>query len=182
MHMLLRTVLVMLRARRRSPLTIEDVGRLSLRVYPTDIDLLKHLNNGVYFSMLDLGRFDLMVRAGIWKQLTARGWYPVSVSETITFRRSVKTWQRFTIETRMLGYDDRATFVEQQVVIGGEIYARAIIKARFLKRSGGIVTIDELRSLDGGAALTAPLPAWVDRWSKDVALPSTKEPFTSDWA
>jgi len=182
MHMLLRTLLVLFRSRRRSTLTITDVGGLDLRAYPTDIDLAKHVNNGVYFSMLDLGRFDLMVRAGIWKQLRARGWYPVSVSETITFRKSVKTWQRFTIETRMLGYDDRAAFVEQQVVVGGEVYASAIIKARFLKRSGGIVTVDELRGLDGGGGLTSPLPEWVDRWSKDVALPSTKTPFPSDWA
>lgn len=180
--MLLRTLLVILRARRRPSLSIDAVGRLALRVYPTDIDLALHMNNGVYFSIMDLGRFDLLVRAGVWAHLRRRGWYPVSVSETITFRKSLTTWQRFIVETRLLGYDDRASFVEQRIVANGEVYAIAIIKARFLKRTGGIVTVEELRALPGGDALTAPLPAWVQRWSKDVALPSTKEFFASDWA
>lgn len=179
--MLLRTIFVILRARRRPKLTIDAVGRLQLRVYPTDTDIALHLNNGVYFSMMDLGRYDLLVRAGVWAQLRKRGWYPVSVSETITFRKSLKTWQRFTLETRLLGYDERASFVEQRVVVSGEVYASAIIKARFLKRAGGIVTVEELRALPGGDALTAPIPDWVERWSKDVALPSTKVPFPSDW-
>lgn len=182
MHMLLRTLFVILRARRRPALTLDAVGRLPLRVYPTDIDIANHLNNGVYFSLMDLGRFDLMIRAGVWAQLRKRGWYPVSMSETITFRKSLQTWQRFILETRMLGYDDRATFVEHRITVGGEIYASAIIKARFLKRSGGIVTVEELRALPGGEGLTVPLPEWVDRWSKDVALPSAKEHFASDWA
>lgn len=182
MHMLLRTIFVILRARHRPRLRLDEVGRLQLRVYPTDTDIALHLNNGVYFSMMDLGRYDLLVRAGVWAQLRKRGWYPVSVSETITFRRSLTTWQRFSVETRLLGYDERASFVEQRVVVRGEVYASAIVKARFLKRSGGIVTVEELRALPEGDALTAPLPDWVERWSKDVALPSTKESYQSDWA
>jgi acyl-CoA thioesterase FadM len=173
--------MVILRARRRSALHAQDVGRLSLRVLPNDIDIALHLNNGVYFSLMDLGRFDLLVRAGIWAQLRKRGWYPVSASETITFRKSLRTWQRFVVETRMIGHDDRAVYVEQRFVVDGELYAKGFIKSRFLKRDGGIVTMEELLQLVGSDTLESRLPEWLSRWSADVALPSAKDVHPSDW-
>jgi len=63
----------MLRSRRASPLGSTDVGRMTFRVVPTDLDVLGHMNNGVYFSLMDLGRIDLMIRTGAWKRLTALG-------------------------------------------------------------------------------------------------------------
>ena len=48
------------RARRGERLDTWDVGRIRLRVLPTDLDVLGHMNNGVYLSIFDLGRFDLL--------------------------------------------------------------------------------------------------------------------------
>src|SRR5690554_311774 len=140
MHMIFRTLLLFLRAPRagkRGPqIGHYDVGRLPMRVLPTDLDLNRHMNNGVYLSVLDLGRFDLLIRNGIWDILNGRGWYPVVVAETITFRKSLKLWQKFVIETRVSGYDDKAVFVDQRIVVNGEIFAQATIRARFLKKRG----------------------------------------------
>src|SRR6187402_4009987 len=106
--MILRTLLQLLLIRRRSKLDVHDVGRMRLRVLPTDLDVLGHMNNGVYFSIMDLGRMDLMIRAGSWAKLKQHGFYPVASNETITFRKSLQPWQRFTLETRIVGYDDKA--------------------------------------------------------------------------
>ena len=134
MNLIFRTVLQWFRSRRASRLGIHDVGRTPFHVLPTDLDVLGHMNNGVYFSLMDLGRLDLMVRAGAWKRLGELGYYPVASNETITFRKSLQPWQRFDLETRIVGYDDRAVFVEQRFVVKGEIYAQAFMRGRFPRR------------------------------------------------
>ncbi|MCW4457021.1 thioesterase family protein [Microbacterium sp. MPKO10] len=187
MHMILRTMLVLSRARRalqrRGPADPYSVSRLNLRVLPTDLDILKHVNNGVYFSLFDLGRFDLLMRSGMWTTFTERGWYPVVASETITFRKSLTLWQRFTVETRILGFDDKAFYLEHRAVVKGEVYTRAFIRARFLKKTGGTVSVAELLDAighDHDRDLT--VPEWLVQWGQDAALPSTRESAPSLWA
>ncbi|MFB2554086.1 acyl-CoA thioesterase [Herbiconiux liangxiaofengii] len=186
-HFFFRTLLGTLTARFRSPLGIWDVGTRPFRVLPTDLDVLRHMNNGVYLSMLDIARLDLLHRAGLWGQLQKRGWYPVVVAETISFRRSLELWQRFEVETRMLGFDERALYLEQRfvAVAGGrrEVYARAFIRARLLKRSGGIVTVPELEALPGvgQAPDDGRMPEWLAGWGVDTQLPSTKAAAPSEW-
>ena len=81
MHLLLRTLWLLIAARRRKPLSIWDAGSLPLRVQLTDIDIAMHVNNGMYLSLMDLGRFDLMVRSGVWKRMRRRGWGPVVAAD-----------------------------------------------------------------------------------------------------
>lgn len=180
-----RTLLTIWRAkvllRRRGPIPPHSVGRLTLRTLPTDIDLLGHMNNGRYASLFDLGRFDLLIRTGIWDAMNAQGWYAVVASETVTFRKSLPLWQRFTVESRLYGHDDKAVYQIHRAVVDGEVYAEMIVRARFLRRSGGVVNTDELfRALHRPDDLP-PLPPWVSDWARDSALPSTKAPSPSEW-
>ena len=181
MNLIFRTALQWFRSRRASKLHVHDVGRTPFRVLPTDLDVLGHMNNGVYFSIMDLGRMDLMIRAGSWAALSKHGYYPVASNETITFRKSLQPWQRFDLETRIVGYDEKAVFVEQRFVVKGEIYARAFMRGRFLKKTGGTVSMQELTDALGVDTGEVTLPAWLARWSDDVVLPATKAPAPSEW-
>lgn len=179
--MLVRTVLLWVKSHWGPHYGVHDVGRLRLRVLPTDLDVNNHVNNGVYLSLMDLGRFDLLYRSGTWKTMMRSGLYPVIASETITFRKSLAPWQRYVLESRIVGYDAKAVYLEQRFVVDGEIYAVGHIRGRFLKRSGGTVALAELSELFGVDVTTVTLPAWVERWTADVALPSTREPAPSVW-
>ena len=121
-----------------------DKSILSLRVWPTDIDLLIHMNNGVYLSLMDLGRMDLTLRSGFYEVLTRNKIYPVLASEAIRFRKSLKPFQSFEIQTELLSWDEKYFFLKQQFVSHDELYASAIVKARFLRKSGGKVDPDEI--------------------------------------
>ncbi|MES2093592.1 MAG: thioesterase family protein [Actinomycetota bacterium] len=180
MNLIFRTFLVWLR--RNGPrLDPHDIGRMTFRVLPTDLDVLGHMNNGVYLSIMDLGRMDLLQRSGIWSRLFGAGIFPVMADETISFRRSLMPWQRFTIETRIVGYDAKAVYVEQRAVVNGEIYARATTRGRFVKRRGGTVTTAEVAELTGIDITGHPLPEWVARWATDVALPAARAAAPSQW-
>lgn len=179
--MIFRTIVWFLRSRRSPKLSMADVGRIRMRVLPTDIDTLGHVNNGMYLSLMDIGRVDLMLRAGAWQKLATLGWYPVVASATITYRRSLELWQRFTLETRLIGVDAKATYIEQRFTVDGEIFAAAFVKARFLKKTGGTVSVAELSDALGYDPSAHDLPEWLRRWSTDVALPPSRATAPSQW-
>jgi len=180
-HLIFRTIFHLWRSKRRPPLGMRDVGRVAMRVLPTDLDILGHMNNGVYLSIMDIGRMDLMIREGFWAKLRAEKMYPVMVNATITFRRSLNPWERFILETRVIGVDDKAVFVEQRFVIDGEIAARAMTRARFLQAGGPTVSITRLSELAGVDLSALELPAWATEWAAATALPQRRDPAPSNW-
>lgn len=180
MHLILRTLLQLLASRGRPGLSIWDSGSVSLRVLLTDIDIAMHMNNGMYFSVFDLGRFDLMVRSGVWRLLRRRGWSPVAAGETISFRKSLLLGQRYSVETRIIGLDERAVYFEQRAVADGEIHARAFIATRLVSRTGPVPN-EEIVAAFGAPPADLVLPAWIHAWRLDTALPSTRKPAPHDW-
>lgn len=169
MNLYFRLLWLALVGRRRAPVPALGPCRTPFRVLPTDLDVLRHVNNGVYLSLMDVARVDLMNRAGLAGVLRARRWYPVVVAETIQFRRSLTLFQRFEIETRVLGWDDKAFVLEQQFVRGEEAIAAALVRARFLARDGGTVTPAEIVSASGEPVTRPEMPADAARWNEDHA-------------
>ena len=181
MNLWFRLLWALVSWKRRSRLNMHDVGIRSFRVWPTDLDIFNHMNNGKYLSLLDLSRLDLMLRAGVWQALRKRNWYPVVVQQTINFRKSLAPWQVFQIETRWIGNDDQAAYVESRFVVDGEIYAQAVVRLRFLMSPRGIVTPRELMDTLQLRPAMKELPQWVLDWATATALPKGKEPAPSVW-
>lgn len=171
MNLFFRLIWFLSTARFRSPCDLLGPCRTPFRVLPTDLDVLRHVNNGVYLSLLDLARVDLMVRSGLWAALNTRGWYPVVTAETIRFRRSLKLFERFDIETRVIGWDKKAFLVQHRFMRAGNEVAHAVVRARFLKRSGGSVHTQDVLDLGGVSGPPPMLPTWVERWNEDQAAP-----------
>lgn len=171
MNLFLRLLWLVTTARFRPRCDILDVARTRFRVWPTDLDVLRHVNNGVYLSLMDLGRVDLLIRSGVLARVRANGWYPVVAAETIQFRRSLTVFQPFVIETRVLGWDERSIFLEQRFVRplpGGETIALAVIRGRFLAAGGGAVPTSDLMALSGHSGPSPEIPEWVRRWNDDM--------------
>jgi acyl-CoA thioesterase FadM len=181
MKLWLRIIYQLVSWRSRTKITISDVAKRRFRVWPTDLDIYNHMNNGVFLTILDLGRYDHGKRTGIWDKWNKIGWYPVVVAENITFRKSLRLWQTFDLESKVIGWSDEAFYFEQRFVVGEEIYARAVVRIRFLKRSRGIVSPKEILEVTPWHGPVPTLPEWVANWSKASALPKGKEPAPSDW-
>lgn len=168
MKLYLRLLWLLLTQSRRSRCSLVGPCETTLRVYPNDIDIFGHVNNGVYLTMMDLGRTDMMLRSGIFGKIRVAGWYPVVASETIRFRRSLKLGQRFSIHTSVAGWDDKSVFLLQQFVRSGEVVAEAAVNARFLARTGGSVATADLMSVLEYKAEAPVLPAWISDWQRSV--------------
>jgi YbgC/YbaW family acyl-CoA thioester hydrolase len=135
------------------------------RVCLSDLDVLRHVNNGKYFSMMDVARVDLMRRSGVLAIMNSRGWYPVVVLESASFFRSLKWGERFEIQTEVIGWDAKYFFMRQSFNRAGKTVADAYVKARMLKRSGGAVSTRELFEIVGANESSPPLPDWLRVWS-----------------
>lgn len=114
---------------------VHDVSRLSFRVWPHDLDTSLHMNNGRYWTLMDLGRTDIMIRSGLWRAVFRNGWVPVVSAGKIRFRRELRPFQPFHLETRIV------TWAESWVVIEHRVVARAkdgspIVSAIALVRAG----------------------------------------------
>ncbi len=187
MHMIFRTFWHMfVIAPRRKPLRFADVSRSRFRVWPTDLDVLNQMNNGKYLSIMDVCRFDMIKRTGTCAMLQREGWYPVVVAQTITYRKSLNPWKRFWIESKILGFDEQAVYMEQRFVRPDasrrpEVYARAIVRARFLKKSGGVVKIDELIEKTGADRSEFRVPEDILAWGRATQLPPTRAEAPSVW-
>ncbi len=188
MHMAFRTLWHYLFVGRRGPkLGFYDVSRSQFRVWPTDIDLLLHMNNGKYLSVMDIARYDMIQRNGILQTFQREGWYTVVVGQTISYRKSLKPGQKYCIESRILGMDEKAVYVEQRFVRLGpdkepEVYCKAFVRARVLRKTGGTVPMDEVLHAVGAEREEAPeLSPKLLEWRQLTTMPSTRSPAPSTW-
>jgi YbgC/YbaW family acyl-CoA thioester hydrolase len=165
MNLLLRLIALQLLGTWRTRCDVLGPCLTPFRVAPTDLDVLGHMNNGIYFSLLDLARVDLMRRSGLLSRLSAKGWYPVVVAETIQFRKSLRLLQRFDIETRVLGWDAKAFVIAQRFLRDSDEVAAAVIRARLLKKQGGTVAPADVLALADKSTASPDLPAWVAQWN-----------------
>ena len=186
MHMLYRTLVHWFLAQRMSKIGISDVSTSYFRVAPTDLDVYNHMNNGKYLALMDVARQTLIIRAGMWDVFRREGWAPVVAASTIAYRKSLQPNMKFAIESRIIGFDEQAVYLEQRFVRPdahgeNEIYARAYVRGRFLKRAGGVVRIDELLEKTGIDPAAFDLSSRLLDWAELVQLPSTRADAPNHW-
>lgn len=150
---------VRLRGRLEAPL---GVSRLRFRVWPHDLDTSLHMNNGRYWTLMDLGRTDLMLRLGLWRAWLRHGWTPVITAGTIRYRRELKPFQQFTLETRVLCWEDTFLVMEHRMVTRGAnghdvTHAVALVRGGLYDRkSRAFVRIEQLMAVMGISAGSPP--------------------------
>ena len=136
----LRSAGVLLAALRRPRLHPLEESVITFRVWPNDLDVNLHMNNGRYLTLMDLGRLDLIVRIGVLGTLRRKRWNPVIGSLKIRYRRSLLPFQRYDIRTRLLCWDDRWFYLDQRFERRGELVAVALVKGLFLGPEGRVPT------------------------------------------
>ncbi|MCU0830087.1 MAG: acyl-CoA thioesterase [Rhizobiaceae bacterium] len=156
MNLILRMIMVFAAAFLGRKTHFDDVHRLRFTVLPNDLDTNLHMNNGRYLTLMDLGRVDMMIRSGLIRAIMSEKWMPVIAGVSMIYRRSLNPFERYTLETRVLGWDDRWAYLEQTFINAkGELSARGFVKAAFLQ-AGKRLDMDVVVRA-GGAAGPSPM-------------------------
>ncbi len=163
---LLRVAVSARRAPRQHPLA---VSQIALRVGLGDLDINRHMNNARYLKLMDLGRTDLFIRTGIGRLVFQARWMPVVAAVTVRYRRSLLPFQRFTLRTRILGWDAKSLFFEHVIVRDGRVVTIALARC-VVRRSGGWVPPAELiERVTGSPVQSPPMPDWALAWAQAEA-------------
>lgn len=105
-------------------------------VLPNDLDTNIHMNNGRYLTIMDLGRFDLVLRSGILKYMMKQKAMPVLAAAQVRWRLPLQPFQKYTLETRVVCWDEKWVYMEQRFIIrggkkDGAVAAIGIVKGSF---------------------------------------------------
>lgn len=163
--MLFRMAWLWLTRRRRGRLPLLGTGVLRLRVWPGDLDLNLHMNNGRYFTVADLGRFDMWLRTGVWDRVFARGLHAVAGDSDGRYSRSLQPFEAFELRTQLLGWDHKWFFVEHRFVIGERVAAVVAVRYLFTGKQGTVAPEAVLKMIDYPLP-SPPLPEWVEHWQQ----------------
>jgi len=176
MNLYLRLLFLLLTSPFRPRINVSSPCRTVFRCLPTDLDIYGHMNNARYLAILDLARLDMLLQSRKLGVFLKRGWYPVVAAETIRFRTSLKIFQRFEVETKSLGRDERTVFVQQKVYREGKLVAEATIRLSIQCWSAGTVSPSEVIEALGTEPTPPVLPAWVVSW---ITIPTASNGYAT---
>lgn len=111
-------------------------AKLTFRCLPTDLDIFMHMTNSRYASFGDLSRVSFMIRNGTYRRLRKEGYFPVLGSATFRFRRPIVLFEKFTVSTSVLTWDDRFVYLLHKYETSKDMPAIAVVKAAFIGKEG----------------------------------------------
>jgi acyl-CoA thioesterase FadM len=166
MVMMLRFVRVWWISRMRRRIAVDEASRFTMRVWLNDLDFNIHMNNGRYFSAADLGRLDWWVRSGLWHKALARGWRPMAGDANARFSRQLRPFQKYELQTRMVGWNEKWLFAEHRFVVGTRVHAVIVVRYLFVARDGSRPAPAQIMALGGWNAPSPPLPEFIELWHR----------------
>jgi acyl-CoA thioesterase FadM len=140
-----------------------DVSDLTFRVWPLDLDTSLHMNNGRYWTLMDLGRTDLMLRSGLWRAVLRHKWTPVVSAAKIRFRRELKLFTPFRLETRILCWAENWLVMEHRILSQGRkgeiVNAVALVRAGLYDRKAKAFVATQRIFDEIGTTVASPEPS-----------------------
>ena len=136
MYPLLRFAKEMLKYRRAPRIGLLEAHVSTHRCWPWDLDPWIELNNGRTLTLYDLGRIPMAVRTGIVDILRQNQWGFTVAGTSVRYRRRIKAFQRFTMVSRSIGWDDRFLYMEQSMWRGGECCNHMLLRVAITSAQG----------------------------------------------
>lgn len=131
--------------------------------WPWDLDPWVELNNGRTLTLYDLGRLPLIVRTGFVPALKARKWGITVAGNSTRYRRRIRMFNRFTMVSRVIGWDQRFIYMEQSMWRRGECCNHMLIRTAVTSDKGIVPPAEVMNAVDlTGDSPT--LPGWVQAW------------------
>ena len=154
--------------RRPYDIGLMDTSRVRLRVWPNDLDFNFHVNNGRYLTLMDIGRFDYLLRTGLAGVMVKRRWSPILAASTIRHRRALGPFERFKLETRIIWWDDKWIYFDQRFINStGRAAAHGLVRV-CLRAKGEALPTGEILDAIGQNHVAPANPPHLADWLKTL--------------
>lgn len=169
MNLFFRLLIVFIRARMsKQKIGATEPVKIDFRVWLTDQDMFMHMTNSRYLSFSDLGTINYMVRAGFWKILRKKGWFPVICAQSMVITRMLDTPNKFQLVTKIIGWTDTYVCISHKFIYRNRQHAEVSVVARFASRDKQLVVPQNLIDASGQTLTSPELPAAFLALIKDV--------------
>lgn len=137
----------------------------------TDLDtLLYHMNNARYLREIDFARVDFYERTHLYRTIVAHGGAVVQGASTIRYRRFIRPFRTYRIQSRIIYWDEQSIFMEHRFVSprDGFVHCVALCRQRLIDCSA-IDVMAELLQLRPQRAMPAAVALGGGEKSHSVA-------------
>ena len=133
--------------------------------WPWDLDIFWELNNGRTLTLYDIGRMVLGQSSELLDVLKKKGWGLTVAGSCPRYRRRIRLFDRFTMKTRAVCWDDKFMYLEQSMwKKNGECASHVLIRAALTDKNG-IVNPALVAAEMGHTGLSPEMPDWIAAWS-----------------
>ena len=147
------------------PLGILDEDRITMRVWPNDIDINLHMNNARYLSVMDYARTHLLARTRLLDKILRAHWQPLVGAAWVTYRRSLPLFASFSIASRLVCWDDRWFYIEQTFTGRKGLAAVGWIKGVLRDAAGNVAPQHVIEGVAPGT-VSPPIPEAIALWNE----------------
>lgn len=131
---------------------------------------------------MDLGRLDFLLRSPFATCVYYFKSVPILAASQIRYRFPLNVFQKYTLETRILGWDEKWFFIEQRFIYKNRITSVAIMKACFWNSANKTtVATHDLIEKTGFTLPSPALPAHILDWlmAEESLKNSTSNSFSN---
>ncbi|WBU60151.1 acyl-CoA thioesterase [Paracoccus albus] len=163
MYPLIRFAKEMIKFRNAPKLGPLDTHVSTHMCWPWDLDPWIELNNGRTLTLYDLGRIPMASRTGLIHVLREKGWGITVAGNSTRYRRRIRVFHRFTMLSRLIGWDHRFIYMEQSMWRNGECCNHMLLRSA-VTGPNGIVAPSEVFLALGQEMESPELPQWATAW------------------
>lgn len=159
----LRFILVMLKSFLSRKRNLSEDFILKFWAIPfLDTDL-KLLFTQTYSQYMGLARWNLLFNSEFRTVALKKGWVPVTTKETIAYKRSIRAFDRVSLVTKIVHWNDRRFYIEHVFYVKNEARAVAYVEG-LVRGPKGHLKPDEAFKAMGVNRASDPLPENLQGW------------------
>lgn len=151
MNLFLRVVIVWIKSWFKPQIGLLDAFVTRFGVWFTDQDMLRHVTNSRFYSLVDVCVIDFFLRSGVVNILRRNKWTPLVVYKDMKFLKALRFPGKFVVKSQFLGWDDDAVIAQHVFERAGTVVATGYTVARFIDSRG-----KALKTSDVAAQFGAP--------------------------
>ncbi len=131
---------------------------------PWDLDGFLELNNGRALTLFDIGRLGMAKRTGLIDVLKRQRWGLTMAGSSVRYRQRIRGFERFTVKSRAVCWDDKFTYIEQSMWKRDGSCANHVLYRAAATDRNGIVAPERVLAALGKDATSPPFPDWIANW------------------
>lgn len=141
MNLYFRLIKVLIVALFRDRLLSDNLANeVHTMVYPNDLDINLHMNNGRFLTLCDLGRIDMFVRAGLLRVIYKKKWMPIVSHVSMTFIKSLYVFDRIRVASEITHWDEKYFYSTHTIYRRDQKVAEGTSKSLVVSKKHGRIT------------------------------------------